>query len=827
MATESGESDPWKESDSSAYSVLRSSSSGKGLLPQIFLPLDAKTMPKPDDWVERSPDLIPVTGFHPFNAEPELSKLVGAGMITPTELHYVRNHSDVPKLKWQTHVLEISGLVKKTVEFRMDELLNFPQIEAIVTISCNGNRRKEINMSKRTKSFHYGAGAISTSIWKGVPLHALLKHCGVNEEEAKYVCFYGADDLPFGKYGTDIPIEWAMDETKEFMIAFEMNGKPLPPDHGYPIRMVCPGMAGARSVKWLRRIVVSKEESESWYHYHDNRLFPPEVDFSNFEGGDWAKKQDYLIYDMNVNSVITCPSHYEWLDMSKALNPGTKFVAKGYAYSGGGKRITRVDVTIDGGVQWLPCKFHYPDQVDTKVGKKVWSWCFWECEIPMHDLLRASSIAVRAHDEAFNTQPEHFTWNLLGLMNNSWYKVEIIVPTSESPSIVFRHPVLPGGLYGGYLRPPPPAFRVYPSALPLSEQASAFAGKHFTLDEIQKHNKKDDCWIIIGGEVYDVTNYLKDHPGGATPIVCYSGGVDATAIFDLVHAQDAKEIKERYLIGKVFLPERAVIVESRQKNCQVNPRTWLDVHLLSKKQVSPDSYVCLFELKDKSKPFGLAIGQHVLVGADIDGEFVVRPYTPIRPVTVDEDEALHGVEILMKVYKGGKMGTYFQNMKTGDKISIKGPTGQILYEGNGCFSIHDQTICCEQLSLIAGGSGITPIIQLIRAIIAHNEVKPKIKLLYSNKTEEDILLRHELDTLAEKYPDRFQVWYTVTRVDPKEMGHWKYSIGRISTELMIRYLYPPTISSAVFVCGPSGMIQSACFPGLISLGYDYGNMFEF
>lgn len=153
--------------------------------------------------------------------------------------------------------------------------------------------------------------------------------------------------------------------------------------------------------------------------------------------------------------------------------------------------------------------------------------------------------------------------------------------------------------------------------------------------------------------------------------------------------------------------------------------------------------------------------------------------------------------------------------------------GQILYEGNGAFSIHEKTIACTYLSLIAGGSGITPIIQLIRAIVAHKEEKPRIKLLYSNKTEADILLREELDTIARENPELFSVWYTVTRQSPADLPHWSYSFGRITEELMIRHLFPPTINSAVFVCGPPGMVKGACFPSLMKLGYDSGNMFEF
>jgi nitrate reductase (NAD(P)H) len=115
-----------------------------------------------------------------------------------------------------------------------------------------GNRRKELNMIKHTRGFNFGAGAISTSIWKGVKLCDLLNMVGV-QKGAQYVCFEGADQLVHGHYGTSLFLCRAMDPTNDVLVAYEMNGERLAPDHGFPVRIVVPGNAGGRSIKWLAR----------------------------------------------------------------------------------------------------------------------------------------------------------------------------------------------------------------------------------------------------------------------------------------------------------------------------------------------------------------------------------------------------------------------------------------------------------------------------------------------------------------------------------------------------------------------------------------------
>lgn len=126
-------------------------------------------------------------------------------------------------------------------------------------------------MKAPSRGFSWGPAAVSTSLWAGIPLHALLKLCGVtmehvlNEGEGKYVCFSGPEnELGKGVYGTSIPLAKAMDPSADVLVAYEQNGKLLTPDHGFPIRMIIPGYIGGRMIKWLEKIEITENESQSW-----------------------------------------------------------------------------------------------------------------------------------------------------------------------------------------------------------------------------------------------------------------------------------------------------------------------------------------------------------------------------------------------------------------------------------------------------------------------------------------------------------------------------------------------------------------------------------
>lgn len=255
----------------------------------IFDPRDEGTA---DHWIERNSSLVRLTGKHPFNSEPPLIRLMQHGFITPVPLHYVRNHGPVPKARWEDWTVEVCGLVKRPAQFTTDQLVNeFRSREFPVTLVCAGNRRKEQNMVKQSIGFNWGAAGISTSVWRGVPLRSLLKRCGIysRTKGALNVCFEGAEDLPGGggsKYGTSVKREIAMDPSRDIILAYMQNGEHLAPDHGFPVRMIIPGFIGGRMVKWLKRIIVTTAESDSYYHYKDNRVLPSHVDaeLANAEG---------------------------------------------------------------------------------------------------------------------------------------------------------------------------------------------------------------------------------------------------------------------------------------------------------------------------------------------------------------------------------------------------------------------------------------------------------------------------------------------------------------------------------------------------------------
>lgn len=266
--------------------------------------LDSRDEFTSDNWVERNPSMVRLTGKHPFNAEAPLPRLMHHGFITPVPLHYVRNHGAVPKAAWEDWTIEITGLVKRPLRLTMNQLeTEFESREFPVSLVCAGNRRKEQNMVKQTIGFNWGAAGISTSVWRGVPLRAVLKRCGImsRKKGGMNVCFEGAEDLPGGggsKYGTSLTKEMAMDPARDIILAYMQNGERLSPDHGFPVRMIIPGFIGGRMVKWLKRIIVAPSESDNYYHFKDNRVLPTHVDaeLANAEG-----KRVSLFYTLHIH----------------------------------------------------------------------------------------------------------------------------------------------------------------------------------------------------------------------------------------------------------------------------------------------------------------------------------------------------------------------------------------------------------------------------------------------------------------------------------------------------------------------------------------------
>ncbi|KAK7867174.1 hypothetical protein R5R35_008371 [Gryllus longicercus] len=363
----------------------------------------------------RHPALKP-SNLKPFNAEPPMTLLVDS-FITPSDLFYVRNHLPVPEVDEKSYSLEVSGLCVKNSSFNLEDLKKFPKYSVTATIQCAGNRRSEMVNVKPVKGLNWGQAAIGNATWSGARLIDVLKASGFKDNNLKvqHIQFEGLDtDSAHVPYGASIPAEKALDPRGDVILAYEMNGQPIPKDHGFPVRVIVPGIVGARNVKWLGRIVVSEVESDSHWQQNDYKGFSPSVDWDTV---DFSKAP--AIQELPVVSAICEP-----LEGATVKLENNKLVVRGYAWSGGGRRIIRVDVTADGGKTWHVADF--TDQNDSKVPYH-WAWTLWKAEIPVTQNVKKVEIWAKAVDSSYNVQPERFEniWNLRGVCGNAYHRVNV------------------------------------------------------------------------------------------------------------------------------------------------------------------------------------------------------------------------------------------------------------------------------------------------------------------------------------------------------------------------------------------------------------------
>eukprot|EP00891_Asterochloris_glomerata_P006279 jgi/Astpho2/6279/e_gw1.00088.31.1_t len=351
----------------------------------------------------------------PFNAETP-NDVLATAMHTPNELFYVRNHLPTPHVDSANYSLRVEGEGLRTVELSLQDLkTKFKKHSLSATLQCSGNRRHELSAVRPIKGLDWSIGAIGNAEWAGVRLRDVLEYAGFDERtanEVEHVQFEGLDsDVSGTCYGASIPVEKAAGPFGDVLLAYEMNGRTLPFDHGFPLRVVVPGITGARSVKWLSRIIASKDESQSHWQQSDYKSFSPSVDWDNV---DWNSAP--AIQETPVTSAICEPKPGEKVDA------GHEVPVRGYAFSGGGHAIVRVDVSADGGKTWQTA------ELIKEGGKRnrAWAWTLWKAEvlIPQSGTIQLVSRAV---DAAYNTQPDNTEplWNLRGVVNNAWHRVDV------------------------------------------------------------------------------------------------------------------------------------------------------------------------------------------------------------------------------------------------------------------------------------------------------------------------------------------------------------------------------------------------------------------
>jgi len=830
------------------------------------VPVDHRDVGTPDAWLPSDGRLIRLTGKHPFNAEPPASVHQKYKFITPTSLHYVRNHGASPRLKWEDHKICVGGsLVSTKLELSMDEISEMESREIPVTLACAGNRRKEQNMIRQTIGSDNGASSVSTNVWKGTPLRDILLRAGVSEKKmrGKHVEFIGVEDLPnkvgpgpfadapWGKLvknGTSIPLARAMNPAYDIMIAYEANGEKLLPDQGYPVRVIIPGFIGGKMIKWLKEINVIDHESKNHFHYHDNRILPPHVTAQESLKGDWWYKPEYIFNELNINSAVTKPDHNEEIPIAKNIDK--TYDISGYAYTGGGKKITRVEVSLDEGVNWEVSEIDYKERA-TDHGM-YWCWVSWKYSIKVADLIGCKEVWCRAWDESNNCQPDNPTWNLMGMGNNQAFRMKVHMDKNAKGDHIFQfeHPTQAGSTPGGWMTKAveKPESAGFGKLLEVEEevqdepespseakttQNSGDGKKLFTMEEINKHNTEEDCWIVIRDKVYDATEYLELHPGGIDSIII-NAGEDSTEDFDAIHSNKARKMLDKYLIGDVDKSSAAAVkgdpdelVDEDGNKLALNPKKKTPFRLRNKTVLSRDSFLLDFELPTPEHVLGLPTGKHIFLTAKINGELVMRRYTPIS-----SNYDVGCVKFVIKAYPpmpprfpiGGKMSQYLDALKIGDMLDMRGPIGEFEYTSKGSFLLEGENSYATKFNMIAGGTGITPVMQIASEVLRNPDDPTQMSLIFACREEGDLLMRSTLDEWAANFPNKFKVHYILSDKWPKD---WKYSTGFVDKKLFDEELYPAGKDVYNLMCGPPIMLDRGCTPNLVALGHERHNVFSF
>ncbi|KAK1318628.1 Sulfite oxidase [Acorus calamus] len=380
----------------------------------------------PSDYSREPPrhPILQINAKEPFNAEPPRGALVSS-FITPVDLFYKRNHGPIPIVDdIGRYSVSVRGLVKSSIQLTMADIKKLPKYNVTATLQCAGNRRTAMSKVRTVRGVGWDISALGNATWGGAKLSDVLELVGipklteVTPYGGKHVEFVSVDmckEEKGGPYKASIPLSQATNPAADVLLAYEMNGEVLNRDHGYPLRVVVPGVIGARSVKWLDSIDILAEECQGFFMQKDYKMFPPSVNWDNI---NWDTRKPQM--DFPVQCAICS------LEDVHVVNQG-KVTVSGYAVSGGGRGIERVDISVDGGKTWVEAdrcqKPGVPYSSDDLTSEK-WAWVFFKADI---EVPKNAEIIAKAVDSAANVQPENVEviWNLRGILNTSWHRVHV------------------------------------------------------------------------------------------------------------------------------------------------------------------------------------------------------------------------------------------------------------------------------------------------------------------------------------------------------------------------------------------------------------------
>lgn len=326
--------------------------------------------------------------------------------ITPVRTFYTRNHfSEMPDLSPHSYRLSVEGAVDAPFSLSLHDLCARPVREVVATLECAGNSRSYV--TPPAEGIRFSHGAVGNARWSGISLRDVLTP-DVIAPGATEVLFEGADvgeeeeegETLEVRFGRSLPLETALHP--DTILAYEMNGAPLTPDHGYPVRLIVSGWYAMASVKWLARITVLDEPFEGFFQRR-RYVFINE--------GEMERQSLQPVTRLRVKSIINRPRHGE------VVHSGT-YTIRGKAWSGDGEIVT-VEVSMNGGREWLPAELVGP------LVRGAWrQWELpWEVSGAGHHILMA-----RATDSAGNMQPVGIEWNFRGYANNGIHTIAVEVP---------------------------------------------------------------------------------------------------------------------------------------------------------------------------------------------------------------------------------------------------------------------------------------------------------------------------------------------------------------------------------------------------------------
>ena len=331
--------------------------------------------------------------------------------ITPVGLHYLLIHFDIPTVEPATYELTVGGRVRKPLRLTLDQLQSRPAKTLAVTLECAGNGRARL--SPRPLSQPWLGEAVGTAEWTGTPLAPILDEAELMDGAAEVV-FTGLDRGVQGGvdqfYERSLPVADA--RRGEVLLVYAINGQPLPPQHGFPLRLIVPGWYGMTHVKWLRSITVIDREFAGYqqataYHYRT-------------ADGD----PGIPVTRMLPRALMVPPGVPDFMSRTRFVEPST-VVVEGQAWSGLGP-IVNVDFSDDGGASWVPAT------LEDAVSK--YAWRHWTVR---WNATRTGEfeLCARAADAAGNVQPLEQSWNLEGVQNNAVQRVRVVVGAPEGRQV--------------------------------------------------------------------------------------------------------------------------------------------------------------------------------------------------------------------------------------------------------------------------------------------------------------------------------------------------------------------------------------------------------